>query len=292
MRAAAPPDPPPSAAAETDGVWYHTIDLPDGTVTPGVFDNRPVAAVLHWPPGLVGGRCLDVGTCDGFWAFEMERRGAAEVLAVDVDDPTRLDLTWDARQHDLRTVAARAARRRGRFDSARRALGSRVERLACSVYDLDPAVHGRFDVVFCGTLLMHLRDPVRALERMRDVCAGELVVVECVDAFLDLFGRWVPAARLAPAPGHWWRSNRAGLRAVLGVAGFEVVSASRRFLTPYGPGAQGQGPGWRRRWAALRVAASRWPALSRTPVLVDAVGLVRGFYDTAIHARPRAARPA
>src|SRR5215510_1655747 len=113
--------------------WYHTIDLPDGSSTPGVFDTRAVAELVRWPAGLPGGRCLDVGTCDGFWAFEMERRGAAEVIAIDVDD-------------------------------------------------LDPSVHGRFDVVFCGTLLVHLRDPVRALERMREVCTGELVLVECVDA--------------------------------------------------------------------------------------------------------------
>jgi SAM-dependent methyltransferase len=254
------------SADDLDGPWYHTIDLPDGTTTPGVFDTRRVADLVAWPPGLAGGRCLDVGTCDGFWAFEMERRGAAEVVAIDVDD--------------------RAGRR---FEIARRALGSRVERLGCSVYDLDPAIHGRFAVVLCGTLLIHLRDPIRALERMRAVCDGELVLVECLDAFLDLVGRWIPCARLAPARGQWWRINRAGLVSALAVAGFEVVSTSRRFLTPFGPGARTRHTGWRRPLAAVRDATRAWPGLTRSPLAVEAVGLARGTYDIAVRARPRAA---
>ena len=40
---------------------------------------------------LDGKRCLDVGTYDGFWAFEIEQRGAKEVVAVDVLDPRRWD---------------------------------------------------------------------------------------------------------------------------------------------------------------------------------------------------------
>ena len=78
--------------------WYHTIDLPDGSSTPGYFDTRAAPPYVVWPDALRGGRCLDVGTFDGFWAFEMERRGAAEVVAIDVDDPTRYDWPYDRRQ--------------------------------------------------------------------------------------------------------------------------------------------------------------------------------------------------
>src|ERR1051326_1597538 len=56
--------------------WYHTLELPGGVVTPGMFDTRPAATKIGMPPSLAGKRCLDVGTSDGFWAFEMERRGA------------------------------------------------------------------------------------------------------------------------------------------------------------------------------------------------------------------------
>ena len=36
------------------------------------------------PASLAGKTALDVGTADGFWAFEMERRGAARVVAIDL----------------------------------------------------------------------------------------------------------------------------------------------------------------------------------------------------------------
>ena len=75
---------PPAAA---DGpTWYHTIDLPDGSCTPGLFDHRAATGYVAWPAAVAGGRCLDVGTFDGFWSFELERRGASEVVAIDVDD--------------------------------------------------------------------------------------------------------------------------------------------------------------------------------------------------------------
>ena len=69
-----------------DVQWYHSLELAPGVVTPGWFDLRPMAAKLPWPT-LTGLRCLDVGTFDGFWAFEMERRGAREVVAIDLLDP-------------------------------------------------------------------------------------------------------------------------------------------------------------------------------------------------------------
>jgi tRNA (mo5U34)-methyltransferase len=69
--------------------WYHTLELAPGVETPGFFDLRPLLREFPLPPSLAGMRCLDVGTFDGFWAFAMERRGAAEVVAIDVLDPDR-----------------------------------------------------------------------------------------------------------------------------------------------------------------------------------------------------------
>src|SRR5215204_594601 len=74
--------------------WYHTLELAPGIVTPGWFDARGVVPQLPMPASLAGRRCLDVGTYDGFWAFEMERRGAEEVVAIDVVDSRRWE--WPA----------------------------------------------------------------------------------------------------------------------------------------------------------------------------------------------------
>jgi tRNA (mo5U34)-methyltransferase len=252
--------------------WYHTIDLPDGSSTSGFFDTRTGPAHVRWPTALAGGRALDVGTFDGYWAFEMERRGAAEVIALDVDDPRELDWPYDERQRGPAVVLAAGSERGPGFEQAATALGSSVQRVNRSVYDLDPGVDGRFDVVLCGALLLHLRDPVRALERMREVCAGELVLVEPLDPLLDLVLPRIPVARFHRAWDEWWRVSKGGLLHMTRTAGFEVHWVSRRFLMPFGEGAEGLRPG------RLNSLAARRP-------------WERGVLFLALGAQPRAPRP-
>src|SRR5437764_13176122 len=78
--------------------WYHTIEVAPGVVTPGAFDLRPIVDELPWPD-VRGRRCLDVGTYDGFLAFELERRGAAEVVAVDLPGHEHWDWELHQREH-------------------------------------------------------------------------------------------------------------------------------------------------------------------------------------------------
>ena len=226
----------PPAPSHSRHTWYHTIDLPDGSSTPGWYDTRPVAERVPWPQRLRAGRCLDVGTFDGFWAFEMERRGAAEVVAVDLDDPTRLDWPYDQRAKGLDLIAKWGSERGPGFAEAAMALNSSVKRRDCSVYDLSPERVGQFDVVLCGALLLHLRDPVLALERMRSVCRGTLILIESLDPRLELVAPTMPAAYLHPTTDEWWVVNSRGLMAMAEVAGFRVVDSGRRFLVGYGPG--------------------------------------------------------
>ena len=63
--------------------WYHTLKFPYGIETTGVYQHRPYLHFYGFPPSLVGATVLDVGAADGFFSFEFEKRGAAEVLAVD-----------------------------------------------------------------------------------------------------------------------------------------------------------------------------------------------------------------
>ena len=110
----------------------------------------------------------------------MERRGAAEVVAIDILDPRRWD--WPANSTE-EVVAALAERKRGGagFELAREALGSAVERRELSVYDLDPGEVGSFDFVYVGSLLLHLRDPVARAGGVRSVCAADAVIVDAID---------------------------------------------------------------------------------------------------------------
>ena len=120
-------------AAEVDQLtWYHTIELPGGVVTPGEYDTRRALAKTPFPASLEGKRCLDVGTHDGFWAFEMERRGAAEVIAIDLDDPRRVDFSEPVPELSTEALADRMSRPLA-FACAHHALGSSVERRDLSV---------------------------------------------------------------------------------------------------------------------------------------------------------------
>src|SRR5258708_39135355 len=59
--------------------WYHTIELPDGLVTPGLYDLRAAVRHFGFPDDLRGKSVLDVGSATGFFAFESARRGAQGV---------------------------------------------------------------------------------------------------------------------------------------------------------------------------------------------------------------------
>ncbi len=234
--------------------WYHTLELAPGVVTPGWFDHRSIVERIPIPGSLAGARCLDVGTFNGFWAFEMERRGASEVVAIDVLDPRRWDWPRSSQEATIQALATRAAQGNG-FSIARGALDSNVDRRDLSVYDLDESAVGRFDFIYLGSLLLHLRDPVRALERVRSVCDGTLVVVDAIDLPLTLRHPRQPVARLdGRGRPWWWYPNLAALARLVEAAGFELPRRPERLFMP--PGA-----GWpRARWRVegLRTREGRY----------------------------------
>jgi tRNA (mo5U34)-methyltransferase len=229
--------------------WYHTFELAPGVVTPGWFDTRALPARLPFPASLEGRRCLDIGTFDGFWAFEMERRGAEEVLAIDILDPRG----WDWPVGSAPEVAeAFDRRKRGGegFELVRDALAStRVTREERSIYDLEPAAVGEFDFVYLGSLLLHLRDPVGALTRVRSVVRGQLLVLDAIDLPLSLA---FPRRPLAHFDGRgrpwWWHPNQTALVRMLEAAGFELERPPKRTFMPPGPGHPRFGL---RQWRAL-----------------------------------------
>lgn len=223
--------------------WWHVIDLPDGSVTPGGWDLRDVSGRLPWPD-VAGKRCLDVGSADGFWAFELERRGAAHVLATDLSSPFQ-------------------ARARERFEHARDLLGSAVHYEERGVFELE----GEWDVVFMGYVLQMLRDPVGALQHVRSVCRGHLLLLETISLPLELLP--APLARLdARRDGReWFVFNRRGLRKCAELAGWKVEEESDVLRDKAGPlpAAQEASRSWkyrlgvRGRSSALRAAPGGTP---------------------------------
>jgi tRNA (mo5U34)-methyltransferase len=150
------------------GRWWHEIELAPGIITPGDDSNRmklPILDRLGLPEHLDGARALDIGCSDGYFAFELERRGAA-VTAIDFVPETYTG-----------------------FATAREILGSRVEYQMESVYNLGPERHGHFDIVFFLGVLYHLRKPLAALDAIRSVMkpGGQLFIgTMMIDEYVQL----------------------------------------------------------------------------------------------------------
>lgn len=214
--------------------WYHTIELAPGVITPGWFDTRGVAAQVPLPDDLTGKRCLDIGTFDGFWAFEMERRGAAEVIAIDILDPMKWDWPANSESSTKQAIGTRKGLGEG-FILARDAIGSKVDRREMSIYDIDQDL-GSFDFVYIGSLMIHLRDPALGLEKVRGICDGELVMVDNIDPSLSRFRRRPQASLDARGRPWWWRLNQQALIRLVESAGFRIVGTPTRVAMKAGAG--------------------------------------------------------
>ena len=225
-------------------LWYHSVDVMPGVATPGWWELRHALPLIPFPD-VRGKRCLDIGTWDGFYAYEMERRGAAEVVAIDLADIAGIDYPPEVRadRHFDPSHGDRQPRSAG-FRLLHDLLDSAVEWRDLNVYDLDPATIGRFDVVNLGSLLIHLRDPVRALDAVRRVTSGHFVCIDYVHPPLELLARRRPIFQLRGEGSdfQWWLASDAGLRRLLHVGGFTVEESSRFFLLRPGPRTLPVGP--------------------------------------------------
>jgi tRNA (mo5U34)-methyltransferase len=140
----------------SDFIWHQRFELAPGVFTPGVNDIAELLSLSRVPDDLSGTRALDIGTTNGGAAFELERRGA-EVVAVDVEDEQRFG-----------------------FAALRELLGSRVQFVRASAYELSERFEEPFDLVLFWGVLYHLRHPLLAIDNLRAVTSGRAVVETAV----------------------------------------------------------------------------------------------------------------
>lgn len=202
-------------------VWYHRIEFRPGIITPGVNAGDVTLRHLELPDDCRGLRALDIGARDGYFTFELERRGA-EVLALDYTADTDTG-----------------------FRTAADMFGSKAEFVHANVYDLTPERFGHFDIVMFLGVLYHLPDPLEALHRIRAVSRGRLCMESYViDAALPLADgakvsmattappltdvplmRFFPGRALNNDPTNYWGPNVACLDAMAREALFRPTSS-------------------------------------------------------------------
>jgi tRNA (mo5U34)-methyltransferase len=174
----------------SDFVWHQQFELAAGVDTPGAHDIRRLFDLGGLSRDLSGTTVLDIGTSNGGAAFMAERLGAEHVVAVDVYPPD-----WFG------------------FGALRDFLGSRVEYIHSTVYDLSRTLQGEsFDLVLFWGVLYHLRHPLLALDELRTVLRadGEISIETAVSddelaRVADLpVVRFYRGDELAGDPSNWF----------------------------------------------------------------------------------------
>ena len=234
--------------------WYHKIELPGDIITPGW---SPMDATKYGvPDDLTGKRILDIGAWDGYWTWEALKRGASEVVAID-------DFSDDLGNH-------KEVKRNGwyTFDLCREALGYTTEihgrdnneklriigwkndkkqvviRKEMSVYDIEKL--GHFDIVFFFGMIYHMKHPLMALEKISEICDGEIyiesAVVDDYSPYLskvsevepgklifkgypnnNMVMEFYPDDQYASNKTNWWVPTIQSLGAMVGSVGFKNV---------------------------------------------------------------------
>jgi tRNA (mo5U34)-methyltransferase len=207
------------------GPWFQNFRL-DGLETapahplgdyPSAYYRRFAQA---FPRDLTGWSVLEVGCNAGFYAFEMKRRGASRVVAID-SEPLYL--------RQARLVAERT--------------GLDVEFQLRSIYDVGD-LGERFDLVLFMGVLYHLRHPLLALDLLRRYAVGRLLIFQSMLRGSSSRRVWDPdypfsdrrpfddpawprlhfvEHRYAGDASNWWIPNGAGAEAMLRSAGFTVT---------------------------------------------------------------------
>ena len=196
------------------GGAYHRFDLGADLAIEGDYDMAKYVHHYGLPPRLDGMSVLDVGTSSGALAMACARRGA-QVTAIDL---------WETSEV-LRVACA--------------AFGVTVRYVQKNVFDLDPSF-GQFDLVLCGSMLLHVASPLDALRRMRSVCRGRATVSTNCPADSQTSDRPVcDFLGVHASDGdywHYWTISATALRNMLLAAGFATVGEPSHFVLQTEPG--------------------------------------------------------
>ena len=228
--------------------WYHRIELPDGSVTPGW---APLDADRYCiPKDLTGLRVLDIGSWDGYWTWEALKRGAREVVAIDDFSDHLGSLTkeqrpkWETFDLCREAFGFTVEDPLGVSDALANKEGQQVRRFEMSVYDI--AQLGKFDVVFFFGTIYHLKHPFLVIEKIGEVCDGAIYVeTASLDDFSPYQGglshgfnqnervmEFYPGKEYGNNESNWWVPTLQCLGLMLHSVGFKDVNAWPLMETP------------------------------------------------------------
>ena len=243
--------------------WYHTVDLGDGLVTPGMYDYRETLGAFPFPTAMQGMTVLDIGSATGFFAFEFEKRGA-RVVSVELPSLEQLDrfpgqtteqvvskirrmlpsLAPDVSADQIGKYTAEELYfylLEGPFRFCHTRLHSKAERCYSTIYNLSAKNLGieGFDLVFLGDVLLHTLYPLQALAAAAALCKGTLLLSQVMPEAPDSHPAMLYVGGENPQEDDisWWWPNKLCFIQMLKKLGFqsvEEVGRSQGVLRPSG----------------------------------------------------------
>jgi tRNA (mo5U34)-methyltransferase len=222
-------EPPPGFDLERflSGIYWHQgWTIFPGMRTPGRSPVEVAMDLAGVPADLSGKRVLDIGAWNGCSTFECERRGAAEAVALSLEGA-------DAGFNQLATLLR----------------STRSRYVQGTIYDLDPSLLGKFDVVICFGVIYHLRYPVLGIDNLRRVAQGTLhlethLLDNCVvmaegnppTSLADIDERleklsllqFYPSKELYNDGSNWFSPSMSALVGLIATAGFRIENTAKQ----------------------------------------------------------------
>ena len=228
----------PRKITDADGCYfYHTMDVPSSSgmkTHVGAWDLRGRYDDYLSNLNVHGKSVLDVGTATGWISFEVERRGAKEVVGLDMAGDVEPDLvpytflnrsTLDSSDRGAKVHEDEGDGRKG-YWYCHTGYGSKVKLVLGDAYKIGSHVRGA-DIVILGQILVHQRDPLKVLHECAKVADKTIVIVEGSfesDQSLMRFGG------LNNNYYSWFHLSTELYTQYLRILGFEVASINRNAL--------------------------------------------------------------
>ena len=221
-----------------DCYFYHTMDIPEYGTVHGEWDLRGREGSYLGNVALQGKRVLEVGTASGYLCFYMEQQGS-EVVAYDLSSHQEWDIVPYYRGDCKKSIIKRKEHLRklnNGFWFAHSAYNSKAKVVYGTVYEM-PKDIGEFDICTFGSILLHLRDPFLALQRVSAQVKDTIIITDVPIQFTHeemLFSqlhKWrlihfLPNASICHPEDSWWRLSPELIVEFIQILGFEHTEIS------------------------------------------------------------------
>jgi SAM-dependent methyltransferase len=226
-----------------DCYFYHCMDIPGHGEVLGQWDLRGNESTYLGHVPFYGKSVLEIGTASGHLGFWMEQQGAA-VTCFDLDHNQEWDIVEFAGHDPVEIMKSRKAIIRQINDGwwfTHNRMKSRNQMVYGNVYELNK-LPATFDIVTVNSVLLHLRDPFRALVQAASRTHDQIVVTDISERHFtgkdpidtgQMSMHFLPRRANNGPVDTWWVVSEKLTAAFLRILGFKTIELTyhtQRFM--------------------------------------------------------------